>query len=163
VPIRVQLFESDLKNIHKFQKAVNMKKQLLLLSSLTILLVACERREIPRPPQEVVSENVNDTNTDVDNTGRNGRDRRMDTITPVDQSESKPDLKITQLIRKTIIENHTLSTNAHNIKIITNNGVVTLRGVVNSEREREIILRIVSGVEGISRVNNLLEVKQINK
>src|SRR5712691_4981551 len=69
--------------------------------------------------------------TAPDNTGRNVRDRSGDTVTPGDQSNNKADLNLTQQIRKALMADKSLSTNAKNIKIITNNGAVTLRGPVN--------------------------------
>jgi hypothetical protein len=65
-----------------------------------------------------------------DNTGKNVRDRDSNNLTPLDQSESESDRTITQEIRKAVMADDSLSTNAKNIKIITINGVVTLRGPV---------------------------------
>src|SRR5690242_14956789 len=76
---------------------------------------------------------------DADNTVRNKRDRDAKTLTPMDQSENEADRTITQQIRKSVTSDHSLSTNAHNVKIITVNGVVTLRGPVKSEVEKSKI------------------------
>jgi hyperosmotically inducible protein len=54
-----------------------------------------------------------------DNTGTNARDRNGHTLTATDQSESKADLHITQQVRKAIVADKGLSTNAHNVKAIT--------------------------------------------
>lgn len=83
-----------------------------------------------------------------DNTARNIRDRDAKTFTPLDQGNSKADTETTAQIRKEILKLEDISLNAKNVKIITNEGHVTLRGPVNSADEKrligEIALRIVS-------------------
>ena len=71
----------------------------------------------------------------ADNSGKNVRDRN-NAPTPGDQSNSKSDIAITQEVRKAVMADKALSTNAHNVKIITQNGVVTLRGPVKSPEEK---------------------------
>lgn len=95
---------------------------------------------------------------DVDNTNINKRDRNDQTLTPPDQSNSQNDMNITQAIRKSIMKQD-LSSYAKNIKIITQNGNVTLRGPVNNSAEVEKIAALASAVSGIKTLNNQLEVK----
>src|ERR687892_170282 len=111
-----------------------MKKTVLLLSLALLILggygglgVATERT--PAPPAQ----------TAPDNTGRNVRDRGGVTLTPGDQSESEADRTLTQQIRKAVVADDSLSTTAKNIKIITVDGVVTLRGPVNTPQEKQLI------------------------
>jgi osmotically-inducible protein OsmY len=92
-----------------------------------------------------------------DNTGRNVRDRG-DTVTSGDQSESAADRTTTQKIRQAVVGDDSLSTNAHNVKIITANGSVTLRGPVKSEDERKKIGAMAEQVAGAGRVQNHLEI-----
>ncbi len=93
-----------------------------------------------------------------DNTGRNVRDRG-DTVTSGDQSESKADLATTQKIRQAVLADDSLSTDAHNVKIITTaDGAVTLRGPVKSDDERKKIGAMAEQVAGTGRVQNHLEV-----
>jgi hyperosmotically inducible protein len=92
-----------------------------------------------------------------DNTGRNVRDRG-DTVTSGDQSESKADLATTQKIRQAVVADDSLSTTAHNVKIITADGAVTLRGPVKSDEERKKIGAMAEQVAGAGRVQNHLEV-----
>ena len=66
--------------------------------------------------------------TKADNTDRNIQDRNDQTLTPLDQGSSKTDVATTAQIRKEIIAGENLSVNARNVKIITLNGRVTLRG-----------------------------------
>jgi len=93
-----------------------------------------------------------------DNTGRNVRDRNEATKTPGDQSENEADRTITQNIRKAITGDDSLSTNAKNVKIITNDGTVTLRGPVKSEKEKADIEAKAKQVAGVKNVDNQLEV-----
>lgn len=93
-----------------------------------------------------------------DNTGSNARDRSGSTLTTGDQSNSKQDLAITQEVRKAIVADDKLSTNAHNVKVITDGGVVTLRGPVNSSAEKAKVMAAAEQVAGVKRVDNQLEV-----
>ena len=94
----------------------------------------------------------------ADNTGRNMRDRDDSAVVPTDQSESPADRKVTQKIRSAVVEDESLSTSAHNVKIITVDGVVTLRGPVKSERERNVIAAKAKSVAGVKQVENKLEI-----
>ena len=93
-----------------------------------------------------------------DNTGRNVRDRNEATKTPADQSENEVDRTITQNIRRAITSDDSLSTNAKNVKIITNDGTVTLRGPVKSEKEKADIEAKAKQVAGVKNVDNQLEI-----
>ena len=75
----------------------------------------------------------------ADNSGKNVRDRKDGTKTSGDQSNAKSDVAITQEIRKAVVADKNLSMNAHNVKIITPDGVVTLRGPVKSPAEKDAI------------------------
>jgi hyperosmotically inducible periplasmic protein len=97
--------------------------------------------------------------TAPDNTGRNVRDRGGLTLTPGDQSESEADRTLTQEIRKAVVADDSLSTLAKNIKIITVDGVVTLRGPVQSPQEKKTIETKVQQIAGIAKIDNQLEVK----
>jgi hyperosmotically inducible periplasmic protein len=97
--------------------------------------------------------------TDPDNTGRNVRDRGGATITPGDQSESEADRTLTQQLRKAVMADDSLSTMAKNIKIITANGVVTLRGPVQSPHEKEVIAAKAQQIAGMNKIDNQLEIK----
>ena len=94
----------------------------------------------------------------ADNTERNERDRAVSALTPIDQSESTVDRTITQRARQRVMEQDGLSLKGKNVKIITQDGVVTLRGPVESQQERLTIVQLVSGVEGVRRVNDQLEI-----
>jgi hyperosmotically inducible periplasmic protein len=94
----------------------------------------------------------------ADNTDKNDRDREDATKTPGDQSEDKDDIAITAEIRKAVVGDDSLSVNAKNVKIITADGVVTLRGPVASEDERHAIANVAKNTAGVARVDNQLEI-----
>ena len=96
---------------------------------------------------------------DADNTGKNVRDRGDKTITPMDQGGSAADRELTAVIRRSIVEDDSLSTNAQNVKIVTVDGVVTLRGPVKDGAEREVVASKASAAKGVKRVDNQLEVE----
>ena len=97
--------------------------------------------------------------TEPDNTARNVRDRNNSTLTPLDQGNSKTDLATTAQIRKEIIAGKNMSMNAKNVKIITKDGQVTLRGPVNTAEEKRLIGEIADRVAHSENVDNQLEVK----
>ena len=92
-------------------------------------------------------------------TGKNKRDRSGSTATSGDQGGSEADRRVTQEIRKAVVDDDKLSTAAKNVKIITSDGVVTLRGPVKSAQEKSEIASIAQRVKGVKRVDNQLEVK----
>lgn len=91
-----------------------------------------------------------------DNTEVNERDKSAAALTPMDQDNNQGDLKITQQIRQAVMADDSLSFTAKNVKIITQNGKVTLRGPVNSAKERSAIDSAARKVAG--HVDNQLEV-----
>jgi osmotically-inducible protein OsmY len=93
----------------------------------------------------------------ADNTGTNVRDRG-NTLTSGDQAENQADRTITQQVRKAVVADESLSTNAHNVKIITVDGVVTLRGPVKDQSEKNTIASLAGKAAGVRRVDNHLEV-----
>ncbi|MFZ2170630.1 MAG: BON domain-containing protein [Methylococcaceae bacterium] len=96
----------------------------------------------------------------LENTERNVRDKDNTTLTPEDQKETESDIKITAAIREAVIRNKSLSVNAQNVKIITRNGVVTLRGPVESKKESKKIKKIAKHTPGVLKVDNQLEIKK---
>jgi hyperosmotically inducible protein len=93
--------------------------------------------------------------TAPDNTKKN----KDQTNPTADQQKMNPsDRAITQKIRKAVIEDKSLSTYAHNIKIITQDGKVTLRGPVRSEDEKNNLQAKAVAVAGDASVTNQLEV-----
>ena len=95
---------------------------------------------------------------DADNTRINQRDRN-DTLTPVDQPNDKADIRTAAAVRKAIEHDKSLSTKAHNVKLVARNGVVTLRGPVADAQEKARLEQIATHVSGVSHVENDLDVK----
>jgi hyperosmotically inducible periplasmic protein len=94
---------------------------------------------------------------DRTNTGVNVRDRDSTAKTPMDQNENKADITITAEIRKRVVETK-MSVDAHNVKIITQDAKVTLRGPVKTEEEKQRIEQIARDVAGANNVDSQLEV-----
>lgn len=127
-----------------------MKTVTVLLLSMA-LIIGCSKN---RSEDKQVSQNA----VEPDNSGRNVRDRDDQNKTSGDQSENEGDRTITQNIRQAVTSDDSLSTNAKNVKIITNDGIVTLRGPVKSENEKAQIESKAKQVAGVKRVDNQLEV-----
>lgn len=97
---------------------------------------------------------------DADNSALNRRDREGGTLTPLDQGGSKDEADVTARIRQAVMDREGLSVTAQNVKIVTAEGLVTLRGPVNSEEERRLIGEIAAAAYPSGRVDNQLEVKR---
>ncbi|HEX4652943.1 MAG TPA: BON domain-containing protein [Candidatus Udaeobacter sp.] len=94
-----------------------------------------------------------------DNTATNQRDRSGDTQTSGDQSNSSDDLKITQAVRQALMKDSELSTTAKNIKVVTANGQVTLRGPVKNAQEKAKVAQLASSAAGGARIDNQVDVE----
>lgn len=92
----------------------------------------------------------------VDNSAQNDVEQK----TADQQLNNRSDLEITQQIRKAIIADHSLSMYGHNIKIITLNGAVTLKGPVHSAEEKQAIMTDAQGVIGATKVTDKITVKE---
>jgi len=129
-----------------------MKTGVLSLA-LMFLIVGCSKDHQSKNDQPAQTAAV-----EADNTGRNVRDRNDMTKTPTDQAENEADRAITQSIRQNIVDDSSLSTNAKNVKIITVDGAVTLRGPVKSEKEKADIVARAQQIAGVKRVDDQLEI-----
>ena len=96
---------------------------------------------------------------DVDNTAINARDRVGVAPTPLDQGQGQEDINVTATIRKRVVE-QPISINGQNVKIITRDGKVTLRGPVKTVDEKQLIEKIAAEVAGAESVTSMLEVEQ---
>ena len=145
--------------------------RILLISATAIValgLAACgdDPKPAPPPPKTSTTSSVGPADTapttkgaevPADNTGRNARDDGT-TLTPLDQGMSEKDVAITQAVRKAVVAHKGLSVNAQNVKIIAKDGVVTLRGPVESETERSTIVSMAEKVPEVHTVINNLEI-----
>jgi len=98
-------------------------------------------------------------NRDPENTGRNSSDRDNSERTALDQGNSRADIDVTAQIRKDIMAQDGLSMNAQNVKIITSDGRVTLRGPVDSAEEKRVIRELAIKASGKETIDDQLEVK----
>ena len=93
-----------------------------------------------------------------DNTKVNKRDRAEGSVTADQQKSNKSDRKMAADIRKSIMQDKSLSTYAHNVKIIATNGKVTLKGPVRTSEEKDRIAQKAASVAGSDNVINELEI-----
>jgi hyperosmotically inducible periplasmic protein len=94
----------------------------------------------------------------ADNSKSNATDPSNRSVTSGAQSNEKGDLRITQSIRKSLMADKALSTYAHNIKVVTVDGHVTLNGVVRTDEEKADVEAKAASVAGPSNVVNDLKV-----
>jgi osmotically-inducible protein OsmY len=92
-----------------------------------------------------------------DNTAKNDRDRKA-TPTADNAVNSDADRELTQKIRQAVVDDSALSTNAHNAKIVVQDGTVTLVGPVATDAERTKLEQIATTHAGDRKVVNQLEV-----
>jgi hyperosmotically inducible protein len=98
-----------------------------------------------------------------DNTRINQRDREPGAATADQQKENPADRDLTSKIRKAIVDDKTLSTYAHNVKVISQNGTVTLKGPVRSDAEMKSILAKAQDMAGADKVVNEMAVQPENE
>jgi osmotically-inducible protein OsmY len=95
----------------------------------------------------------------ADNTTVNQRDRNPNEPTADQQKNTPSDRDITKQIREAIVKDKSLSTYAHNVKIITQNGQVTLKGPVRSDEEKRAIEAKATEIVGENKVTNELDIE----
>jgi hyperosmotically inducible periplasmic protein len=119
-----------------------------LLSVLLFLCCVC-----------VVAQNTTPDQSQPDNTKINQRDRNSEAPTADQQKENASDRKVAQEIRRAIVKDKSLSTDAHNVKIIVQNGAVTLKGPVKSDDEKKSIeAKAAQVVGGTDKINDQIDV-----
>jgi hyperosmotically inducible periplasmic protein len=125
-------------------------EQLIIMKKITISLFCLSLFTLSALAQDTPA---------ADNTSKNQRDRSGETRTSGDQSNSSEDVKVTATIRRAIVKDHSLSATAKNVKIITADGTVTLRGPVKNEAEKTKIAELAQSAAGNAKIDNQLEVK----
>jgi osmotically-inducible protein OsmY len=94
-----------------------------------------------------------------DNTKVNERDKDKSQPTADQQKDNRSDRDITQQIRQSVVNDKSLSAYAHNVKIISENGMVTLKGPVRSDDEKRAVEIKAAEIVGQAKVTSELEVK----
>jgi len=107
----------------------------------------------------LLSPRVTPKTQDPDNTTTNKQETQPGGTTADQQSETPADRDLARKIRKSITDDGSLSTYAHNVKIIVRNGTVVLKGPVQSEDEKKTIGVKAEEIAGAGNVKNLLTVK----
>jgi osmotically-inducible protein OsmY len=102
---------------------------------------------------------ADDANIKADNTQLNQRDRNTSEPTADNAKNNQSDLQTMQQIRKAIVADKSLSTYAHNVKVVSQNGRVTLKGTVHTEAEKSNIEAKACAVAGAENVVNNITVK----
>ena len=125
--------------------------KLIVLSCLGF--VWAQQDSTSSPAQEPSNSQVQPDNTKV-----NKRDRQEGQVTADQQKENQGDRKVAQEIRKAIVKDKSLSTYAHNVKIVSENGVVTLKGPVHSEQEKEAVEAKAAQIAGADKVKSEISV-----
>ncbi len=129
---------------------------------IAMACIGCDQpnnRMTDKPMKQDGTKTVDAKTVDRDNTAVNKRDRDSAAKTPMDQNENKLDIGITADIRKRVVDTK-MSVNAQNVKIITQDGKVTLRGPVKTADEKKRIEEIARAVAGENNVDSQLEVEQ---
>jgi hyperosmotically inducible protein len=96
--------------------------------------------------------------TQADNTRVNKRDRNKGEVTADQQKMNSSDRELAKKIRRSIMDDKSLSTYAHNVKIIARNGSVTLKGPVRSDEEKSAIETKANEVAGAGNVKSELSI-----
>jgi hyperosmotically inducible protein len=136
-----------------------MKQLLLPLFASLVMIYSSQGQQATPTPGDPAAAN----SSDADNTKRNSSDQNKNTDTAEKQSNSNDDLALTQKIRQAVMKDGSLSMNAKNVKIIAQDGKITLKGPVDNQQEKDLIGSKAGDVAGKDKVDNQLEVKAENK
>lgn len=122
-------------------------KAALVLLFCTTLFIGC-------------GQNSDTATVEPDNTRVNERDRDSSELTADQQNQNETDLELTNKIRQSVMADKSFSTYAQNIKIISQNGMVTLKGPVNSDAEkRSIVAMAVAATGDVAKVTDQISVE----
>jgi osmotically-inducible protein OsmY len=123
-----------------------MKRSVILALALLALvcLVAVAQQDASQVP--------------ADNTRVNQRDRNEASPTADQQKENPTDRELARQIRRALTKDKSLSTNAHNVKVIAQGGAVTLKGPVNSEDEKKAVEAKAAEIAGSDKVTSQIEI-----
>ncbi len=130
--------------------------------SCALALTCVSAMAVDSPPDgaSAAPDSKGQMSSNVDNTDINQRDRTGATKTPQDQSDQAQDRKLLAAVRAAIVGEKSLSTMAHNVKILVTGGLVTLRGPVRSEEEKVLVQSMAKQVQGVTKIDNQLDVKK---
>ncbi len=95
----------------------------------------------------------------ANNTKVNRRDRNKSEPTAQQQKENPSDRQLAKEVRRALVKDKSLSTSAHNVKVIAQNGTVTLKGPVKSEQEKQEVEQKAAQVAGADKVTSEIQVE----
>ena len=122
-------------------KTLMRMKETMIIAAFSILIPFCVMAQAP------------------DNSKTNRQDKEQGAITADQQAENQADRDLAKKIRKSIMDDKSLSTYAHNVKIIARSGTVTLKGPVRSEDEKTALEAKAIEIAGAANVKDELTVK----
>jgi hyperosmotically inducible periplasmic protein len=122
-----------------------------MLYSLFLITLLCS---VP----SVWAQTANDQNAAPDNTKVNTRDRDKNEMTADQQKENRSDRELARQVRRALVKDKSLSTYAHNVKVIARDGAVTLKGPVRSEEEKQAVEAKAVEVAGQGKVTDEISV-----
>lgn len=123
-----------------------MKSQTTAVLALAVSLGFAASAQAQSPPPDNTKTNANSTNSTAKSSTADG------------QANDASDVNLTKEIRQRVMAEKSLSTYAHNVKIVAVNGAVTLNGVVRDNHEKELVAAKAEEVAGKGKVTNLLKV-----
>jgi len=129
-----------------------------IAASVSFSAIAQQAAPAQSPPAASQSAGNAVASPEATNTRMNRRDRNSSSTTPTDQSNDSTAVHLVAKVRKAITGDDTLSVKARNIKVVANQGVVTLRGPVASAKEKARVQQDVANVPGVTRVDNQLDI-----
>jgi osmotically-inducible protein OsmY len=130
-----------------YSRTLRTISKLFVLCTFLILLVPSWGQQQPT-----------DTAPAGDNTKMNQRDRQPNEPTADQQKENSSDREMAKKIRQSFVHDKSLSTYAHNVKVIAEGGKITLKGPVRSEEEKSALAAKAAEVAGASNIDNQLNV-----
>jgi len=122
-------------------------------NSATFFALACLVVTVP------IATSAQNQPTASDNTKVNKRDRQTGAVTADQQKENAGDRDLSASIRRAIMEDKELSTYAHNVKIVAQHGIVTLKGPVRSQEEKKAVEAKAMEIAGTGKVKSLISIK----
>ncbi len=118
---------------------------LAIASALSVNTIHLKAQEGTKPP--------------ADNTKTNQRDRSASEPTADQAKNGTSDRETMQKIRKSLMDDKSLSTYAHNVKVIAQDGKVTLKGPVRSEEEKQTVEQKATEIAGSGNVTDEITIK----
>jgi osmotically-inducible protein OsmY len=147
----------DQKELSMIIKSISSQTRCIVLTTVALLpisLSAANAADTANPAQNKPTA----TTTAPDNSAANTKANSETGITAQEASNAEGDVKLTAKIRQALVKDKKLSTYAHNVKIITENGQVVLKGPVKSEAEKQEVESKAGRIAGVDRVRSELEV-----